>query len=70
MVAELEAVDGAKFDLMYINGQIDGHQELLAIHKKYARSDDDPMARGASIVGVTAIQSHIAMLKGIQSMLG
>ncbi|HEX2148512.1 MAG TPA: DUF4142 domain-containing protein [Pseudorhizobium sp.] len=67
---KLEAAEGAEFDAMYIEGQIDGHEELLAIHKKYARNGDDPMARGASIVGVTGIQSHLAMLKGIKSMIG
>jgi putative membrane protein len=54
---------------MYINGQIEGHEELLAIHKAYASSGDDPMARGASIVGVTGIESHLVMLKSIKSML-
>jgi putative membrane protein len=69
MVQKLQAAEGAQFDMMYINGQIDGHEELLAIHKTYARSGSDPMARGASIVGVTSIQSHLVMLKGIKSML-
>jgi putative membrane protein len=69
MVQKLQAAEGAQFDLMYINGQIDGHEELLAIHKTYASSGADPMARGASIVGVTGIQSHLVMLKGIKSML-
>jgi putative membrane protein len=55
--------------MMYINGQIQGHEELLAIHKRYARTGDDPMARGASIVGVPSIQSHLVMLKSIKSMM-
>jgi putative membrane protein len=69
IVKKLQAAEGAEFDLMYINGQIDGHEELLAIHKTYASSGDDPMARGASIVGATGIQSHLVMLKGIKNML-
>ena len=70
MVEKLQAAEGAEFDMMYIEGQIDGHEELLTIHKSYARNGDDPMARGASIVGVTAIESHLVMLKSIKSMLG
>ena len=70
IVEKLQASDGAEFDRMYIGGQIDGHEELLAIHKSYARSGDDPMARGASIVGVTGIESHLVMLKSIKGMLG
>jgi putative membrane protein len=69
LVQKLKAAQGAEFDLMYINGQIEGHEELLAIHKAYASSGDDPMARGASIVGVTGIESHLVMLKSIKSML-
>jgi putative membrane protein len=69
MVQKLQAAEGSQFDLMYIDRQIDGHEELLAIHKTYARSGDDPMARGASIVGVTGIQSHLVMLKTIKSTL-
>ncbi|MBY5734752.1 DUF4142 domain-containing protein [Rhizobium leguminosarum] len=66
---KLQAASGAEFDRMYIDGQINGHEELLGIHKRYARSGDDPMARGASMVAVTGIQSHLVMLKSIKSTL-
>jgi putative membrane protein len=70
MLEELASARGASFDRLYVETQIKGHQELLAIHQRYARSGTDPMARGASIVGVTGIESHLAMLKTIRSMLG
>ena len=69
MLAKLERADDAVFDLAYINVQIEGHEELLRIHKRYAASGSDPMARGASIVGVTGIQSHLVMLKTIKGMI-
>lgn len=69
LLEKLAATDGANFDMMYINGQIAGHEELLSIHKRYARSGSDPMARGASMVGVPAIQSHLVMLRGMRGML-
>ena len=69
IVAQLQGLSGAEFDLMYVEGQIAGHQELLKIHKSYARSGKDPMARGASIVGVAGIETHLTMLKGIQQTL-
>ena len=69
MLADLEAARGDVFDRLYIQSQIKGHQELLAIHQRYARSGNDPMARGASIVGVTGIESHLTMLKAMQGML-
>jgi putative membrane protein len=69
LLASLQGRRGREFDRMYINGQIAGHQELLSIHKRYARNGADPMARGASLVGVTGIESHLVMLNTIKSML-
>jgi putative membrane protein len=68
-VRKLQVAEGAQFELMYINGQISGHEEVLAVHRKYASGGDDPMARGASIVAVTGIQTHRVMLKTIKRML-
>jgi putative membrane protein len=65
MVAELRSLRGPAFDRMYVQGQIVGHRELLTIHTRYARVGRDPMARGASMVGVTGIQTHLAMLNGM-----
>ncbi|MDR6821065.1 putative membrane protein [Neorhizobium sp. 2083] len=69
LLATLQSMRGREFDRMYINGQIAGHEELLSIHKRYARSGSDPMARGASLVGVAGIESHLVMLNTIKSML-
>lgn len=69
MLAQLEALDGAEFDQMYIEGQIAGHKELMEIHEDYAQNGDDPMARGASMVGVAGIQTHLVMLRSIQASL-
>ncbi len=69
MLRSLQALRGNQFDRMYIDGQIAGHKELLTIHRRYARSGNDPMARGAALVGVTGIESHLVMLSTIKSML-
>ena len=68
MLEQLRGLRGAAFDRAYLAGQIQGHEELLAIHQRYARAGRDPMARGASTVGVTGIQTHLVMLKGIARM--
>lgn len=70
MLAQLEAAEGAEFDMMYLDGQIAGHEELLGIHQDYASNGDDPMARGASMVGVTGIQTHLVMLQSIRQSIG
>lgn len=69
IVAELEAARGARFDMMYVEGQIAGHRELLALHRRYARSGSDLMARGASLVGVTGIETHLFLLENIKRQI-
>ena len=70
MLERLRAASGAEFDRLYVEDQIMGHEELRPIHEAYAADGADPMARGASIVGVTGIDSHLAMLDAIRASLG
>lgn len=67
MLEQLQAATGAEFDMMYVDGQIMGHEELRGIHEAYAADGTDPMARGASMVGVTGIDSHLVMLNSIKA---
>jgi putative membrane protein len=67
---QLQAATGSEFDLLYVDSQIAGHQELRAIHSSYAESGEDPMARGASMVGITSIDTHLVMLNSIRAQLG
>lgn len=70
VLKELEAAPaGPAFDMMYVDGQITGHEELHKIHAAYAKNGSDPMARGASMVGVPSIETHLAMLRGIKQSL-
>jgi putative membrane protein len=69
MLDQLNSAEGAAFNAMYINGQIAGHRELLRTHEAYARSGQDPMARGASIVGVTGIETHLFLLENIRRQI-
>lgn len=70
IVAELEAARGDRFDDLYIDGQIAGHRELLDLHRRYGRNGSDPMARGASLVGVTGIETHLFLLQNIKRQIG
>lgn len=70
LLQQLESAPaGAEFDMMYVDGQIAGHEELHRIHSDYAKNGTDPMARGASMVGVPSIKTHLAMLRGIKQSL-
>lgn len=54
--------DDAAFDLLYLEGQIAGHDAALRDHRDYARTGSQPMGRGAAMVAVPAIQTHLALL--------
>jgi putative membrane protein len=71
MMEELQkAQGGAEFDRLYIQGQLQGHQELLQIQERYLQANSRnrehtniaKLARGH-------IKEHIAMLQDIQKEL-
>jgi putative membrane protein len=61
---------GAEFDKMYLEGQIQGHRDLLQIQERYLQSNPQnrehmnvaKMARGQ-------IREHIAMLEEMQKTM-
>lgn len=57
---------GAEFDRMYVDSQITAHEQDRALHAAYATDGSDPMAKGASMIAVPAIDSHLAMLRMIR----
>jgi len=70
MVQQLQSMNGAQFDRMYVQGQITGHQELLQLHQAIAQSGSRVEERMLGTVAVPAIKSHLAMLQGIQQTRG
>lgn len=69
ILADLQAAEGDAFDMAYIDAQIAGHEEARPIHETYAESGEDPMARGASMVGVTGIDTHLVMLQSFRQQM-
>ncbi len=69
MVQQLQSMNGAQFDRMYVQGQITGHQELLQLHQAIAQSGSKTEERMLGTVAVPAIKSHLAMLQGIQQQM-
>lgn len=66
---QLSGLEGAEFDAAYLQAQITGHQEARPIHEEYAENGEDPMARGASMVGVTGIDTHLVMLESFMAQM-
>ena len=53
---------GPRFDQLYIQGQIMGHQELLQINGAYAQAGADPVGQAVAQVAVPSIQTHLSIL--------
>jgi putative membrane protein len=70
IVDQLNGLEGAEFDAAYLDAQITGHEEARPIHEDYAANGEDPMARGASMVGVPSIDSHLVMLRSFREQAG
>lgn len=70
MLEQLQALEGAEFDMMYVDGQIAGHEELRGLAADYAANGEDPMAKGAAMVAVTEIDTHLVVLRGIKANMG
>ena len=72
MVQTIEgAPSGAGFDRAYVQGQIQGHQELLAIHNGFLNNQTAMTAEGvhAAMLGRTAIMMHLTMLQDLETQL-
>ena len=70
LLKQLQGMSGKAFDAAYVQGQIDGHQELLAIQQAFLNgapiSHDN---RHIAMLARTVIQMHLTMLQDIQGTL-
>jgi putative membrane protein len=69
IVDQLNALEGAEFDLAYLDAQIAAHEEARPIFEQYAESGDMEMGRGATMVGVPSIDSHLVMLRSFRDQV-
>lgn len=67
MIADMQAMEtNAEFDAAYIEGQIAGHQELLAIQQTISGVSELSVEVITARLAEQAITSHLAMLEHIQ----
>jgi|GEM_PF-6264644 len=70
MLAALQAQDGGpEFDLAYVDSQIAGHQELLAIQQQLSGMTQASVEVITAKLGEQAIASHLAMLSRLREDL-
>jgi putative membrane protein len=67
IVQQLQAMaPGRQFDRAYIEGQLAGHEELLALNTAYAQGGSDQRGRAVATVAVPSIQTHLSILSNLR----
>jgi putative membrane protein len=66
---QLQAASGAEFDALYLDTQIAAHEEGRPIFEDYAQNGTMEMGRGATMVGVPSIDTHLVMLRSFREQV-
>ena len=64
-LAKLAKLKGAEFDKEYIDGQVDAHQEALALMRSYADSGDVPSLKATAGEIAPIVSHHLDMAKAL-----
>jgi putative membrane protein len=70
MLQRLQQASGAEFDRMYLEGQLQGHRDLLQVQERYISSN--PRNREHLNVAKLArghIREHLAVLESLQQKM-
>ena len=68
LVTQLQQARGSAFDRMYVQGQLRGHRELLALNDAALRAGSDPQAQQVAQMSLPIIQRHLAILNGLRAV--
>ena len=69
IMEQLQAAEGAEFDALYLDTQIAAHEEGRPIFEDYAQNGTIEMGRGATMVGVPSIDTHLVMLRSFREQV-
>ncbi len=71
MVEKLRGMQaGAEFDRMYVQGQIQGHQELLKVQEEYVRGGQNMHVKHIAMLAAGRIREHITELQDLGKRKG
>ncbi len=62
----LENISGMKFNIEYMQMQIDGHKAALELNRRYASAGTDPALRQYASESVPMIQNHLTMAQQVR----
>jgi putative membrane protein len=69
LLMQLEAIpSGGGFERMYVQGQIRGHRELLALNNSYLRTGSNPQEQQVAQMSLPIIQRHLAILNNLREI--
>lgn len=63
MMDMLKPLTGNEFDTTYLQQQMTGHQQALALMQNYAESGDTPVLQDAAKTAIPIVQKHLARLQ-------
>jgi putative membrane protein len=69
IMEQLQAAEGAEFDTLYLDTQIAAHEEGRPIFEQYSEEGSMEMGRGATMVGVPSIDTHLVMLRSFREQV-
>ena len=69
MIAKLKMTSGAAFDQMYVQQQMQSHQQALMVQQNYAMNGTAPALKAAAMKIVPVVKMHISMLQGMNSSM-
>jgi putative membrane protein len=70
MIGALNATHGRDFDKLYVNQQIQAHQDALGVIQGYAQTGRPGPIRDAAAKTVPIVQQHLGMAHDLQSHIG
>jgi len=70
MADQLRRTGGSVFDRLYVQGQIEGHTQLLRIQETYLRGGRNPHIRHIALLSRGQILDHLTVLRHLQGMHG
>jgi putative membrane protein len=68
-LASLRNASPADFDLAYMNGQVDGHQNTLNVMQRYAQDGDPGPLRDFAAATAPHVQEHLTRAREIRDVL-
>ncbi|WP_030539922.1 DUF4142 domain-containing protein [Sphingobium sp. DC-2] len=66
-LADLQKLTGAKFDEEYIDGQVDAHEDALALMRSYASGGTDAGLKTAAGEIAAVVEGHLKMARDLEA---